>query len=114
MTDVICEGLDIIESGVHPLVSHLDIIWTPPLDIFVSSYRPCGWDSQKKLSILTEGMAQVDHQTDYESVIRKPAVPRRAANRDMEITAEEDQDFFGKCQSIIGKGRLSALTIGNG
>ncbi|KAK7481697.1 hypothetical protein BaRGS_00027070 [Batillaria attramentaria] len=67
-----------------------------------SVFVPCGWDNEKKISILYENMTSVKPDDAFEDVIVKP-VMRKPVQRDAEVVAEDEQVFLMKQQSQLAK-----------
>jgi len=67
-------------------------------------FRPSGWDSDKKIDILTENLSMLKADEPYENVIKRPMQIRRPANRDTETSAEQEQDFLTRCHNMLSKG----------
>ena len=55
---------------------------------------PAGWDNEKKIGILYENMHSIRPDQYYTDVIAKPIVRKSTNNRDVEITAEDEQQFL--------------------
>ncbi|KAK2723032.1 cytoplasmic dynein 1 light intermediate chain 2-like [Artemia franciscana] len=66
-------------------------------------FIPSGWDNEKKIAILHENMVSVKPSDYYTDVITKPAV-RKAAPREAEIQAEEEQKFLQRQLNILSQG----------
>ncbi|XP_070193034.1 cytoplasmic dynein 1 light intermediate chain 2-like isoform X2 [Littorina saxatilis] len=67
-----------------------------------SVFVPCGWDNDKKISILYENMASVKPEDSLEDVIVKPVL-RKPVQRDAEVVAEDEQMFLTKLQTVLAK-----------
>ena len=65
-------------------------------------FVPAGWDNEKKISILYDNIRSVDPDDDYENFIVERTNPG-PAQRDVEITLENDQDFLLRMQGDLGK-----------
>ena len=61
---------------------------------FFSFYSPAGWDNEKKIAILYENMHSMRPDQYYTDVIAKPIVRKSTNNRDVEVTAEDEQQFL--------------------
>lgn len=48
---------------------------------------------------------------DYESVIKRPPTLKRPANRDGEVSAEDEQDFLSKCNALLAKGAPATAAV---
>ena len=57
-------------------------------------YSPAGWDNEKKIAILYENMHSMRPDQYYTDVIAKPIVRKSTNNRDVEVTAEDEQQFL--------------------
>ena len=55
---------------------------------------PAGWDNEKKIGILYENMHSIRPDQYYTDVIAKPIVRKSTNNRDVEVTAEDEQQFL--------------------
>ncbi|ESO81920.1 hypothetical protein LOTGIDRAFT_223679 [Lottia gigantea] len=65
-------------------------------------FVPCGWDNEKKISILYETMNTVKPEDSFEDVIVKP-LTRKPIQRDAEVIAEDEQVFLMRQQSQLSK-----------
>jgi len=65
-------------------------------------FVPAGWDNEKKISILYDNIRSVNPDDEYESFITERSIPG-AAQRDIEITVESDQDFLLRIQGDLNK-----------
>lgn len=56
--------------------THSDLIFNSEYNLFHCSLfcRPCGWDKEKKISILYENMTTVKPDDSFEDVIVKPVL----------------------------------------
>ncbi|XP_013786624.1 cytoplasmic dynein 1 light intermediate chain 2-like [Limulus polyphemus] len=65
-------------------------------------FIPSGWDNNKKISILYENITSVNPDDRYSDVIIKPII-RKAMQREMEVTSEDDQAFLVKQQALLSQ-----------
>ena len=63
-------------------------------------FIPCGWDNEKKISILYENIQTVSPDDTFDKVISKPD-QMSLTGQEVEVTAEEDQNFLAKMQSQL-------------
>lgn len=64
-------------------------------------FIPSGWDNDKKIGILHENFTTVRPEDPFEDFITKP--PVRKLVHDKEISAEDEQVFLMKQQSLLAK-----------
>ncbi|XP_026071260.1 cytoplasmic dynein 1 light intermediate chain 2-like isoform X2 [Carassius auratus] len=64
-------------------------------------FIPSGWDNDKKIAILHENFTTVRPEDPFEDFITKP--PVRKLVHDKEISAEDEQVFLMKQQSLLAK-----------
>uniref|UniRef100_A0A673H9I4 Dynein light intermediate chain n=1 Tax=Sinocyclocheilus rhinocerous TaxID=307959 RepID=A0A673H9I4_9TELE len=64
-------------------------------------FIPSGWDNDKKIAILHENFTTVRPEDPFEDFITKP--PVRKLVHDKEISAEDEQVFLMKQQSMLAK-----------
>uniref|UniRef100_A0A8C1F5J0 Dynein light intermediate chain n=1 Tax=Cyprinus carpio carpio TaxID=630221 RepID=A0A8C1F5J0_CYPCA len=64
-------------------------------------FIPSGWDNEKKIAILHENFTTVRPEDPFEDFITKP--PVRKLVHDKEISAEDEQVFLMKQQSLLAK-----------
>uniref|UniRef100_A0AAQ5ZXQ2 Dynein light intermediate chain n=1 Tax=Amphiprion ocellaris TaxID=80972 RepID=A0AAQ5ZXQ2_AMPOC len=64
-------------------------------------FIPSGWDNEKKIGILHENFTTVRPEDPFEDFITKP--PVRKLVHDKEISAEDEQVFLMKQQSLLAK-----------
>ncbi|XP_052457366.1 cytoplasmic dynein 1 light intermediate chain 2 isoform X4 [Carassius gibelio] len=64
-------------------------------------FIPSGWDNDKKIAILHENFSTVRPEDPFEDFITKP--PVRKLVHDKEISAEDEQVFLMKQQSLLAK-----------
>ncbi|TRY69775.1 hypothetical protein DNTS_006005 [Danionella cerebrum] len=64
-------------------------------------FIPSGWDNDKKIGILHENFTTVRPEDPFEDFIMKP--PIRKLVHDKEISAEDEQVFLMKQQSLLAK-----------
>ncbi|KAF6077331.1 dynein cytoplasmic 1 light intermediate chain 2 [Phyllostomus discolor] len=64
-------------------------------------FIPAGWDNEKKIAILHENFTTVKPEDVYEDFITKP--PVRKLVHDKELSAEDEQVFLMKQQSLLAK-----------
>lgn len=67
-----------------------------------SVFVPAGWDTEKKISILNENLANVKPEDLYDDVLSKPVV-RKPIQKDAEVIAEDEQVFLMRLQSQLAK-----------
>ncbi|XP_059089829.1 cytoplasmic dynein 1 light intermediate chain 2-like isoform X2 [Tigriopus californicus] len=68
-------------------------------------FIPAGWDNEKKIAILFENMHSVKPDQYYTDVIARPIVRKPgAANRDIEVVAEDEQQFLLRQQQYLLQG----------
>lgn len=67
-------------------------------------FIPAGWDSEKKIAILCENMHSIRPDQYYTDVIAKPIVRKSTNNRDVEVTAEDEQQFLVRQQQYLQQG----------
>eukprot|EP00096_Caligus_rogercresseyi_P005596 TRINITY_DN2151_c0_g1_i6.p1 TRINITY_DN2151_c0_g1~~TRINITY_DN2151_c0_g1_i6.p1 ORF type:complete len:489 (-),score=103.30 TRINITY_DN2151_c0_g1_i6:861-2327(-) len=68
-------------------------------------FIPAGWDNEKKIAILYENMHSLNPEQYYTDVIARPVVVRKTgSNRDVEITAEDEQSFLTRQQQYLQQG----------
>lgn len=70
-------------------------------------FIPCGWDNEKKISILYENIQTVSPDDPFEKVICKPD-PMNSTGQEVEVTAEDDQVFLTKMQAQLNQNISSA------
>ena len=64
-------------------------------------FSPAGWDNEKKVAILYENMHSIRPDQYYTDVIAKPIVRKSTNNRDIEVTAEDEQGFLLRQQQYL-------------
>uniref|UniRef100_A0AAY4AZM4 Dynein light intermediate chain n=1 Tax=Denticeps clupeoides TaxID=299321 RepID=A0AAY4AZM4_9TELE len=64
-------------------------------------FIPSGWDNEKKIAILHENFTNIRPEDPFEDVIMKP--PIRKLVQDKEVSAEDEQVFLMKQQSLLAK-----------
>uniref|UniRef100_A0A667WX89 Dynein light intermediate chain n=1 Tax=Myripristis murdjan TaxID=586833 RepID=A0A667WX89_9TELE len=64
-------------------------------------FIPSGWDNEKKIAILYENFTTVTPEDPFEDLIIQP--PVRKLVHDKEISAEDEQVFLMKQQSLLAK-----------
>ena len=64
-------------------------------------FIPAGWDNEKKVAILHENMHGIRPNQYYTDVIAKPIVRKSTNNRDIEVTAEDEQGFLLRQQQYL-------------
>lgn len=67
-----------------------------------SVFIPSGWDNEKKIAILYDGMNNMRPDDNYNDIITKPVV-RKSIQREVEISADDEQVFLLKIQGQIAK-----------
>merc|ERR1719402_1334989 len=70
-------------------------------------FIPAGWDNNKKIAILYENMHSVRPDQYYTDVIARPmsGIGRKpVAGRDVEVVAEEEQQFLSRQQQFLSQG----------
>jgi len=70
-------------------------------------FIPAGWDNDKKISILYENMHSVRPDQYYTDVIARPMTGlgrKQQASREIEIIAEEEQNFLTRQQHLLQQG----------
>merc|ERR1711976_93895 len=67
-------------------------------------FIPAGWDNEKKIGILYENMHSIRPDQYYTDVIAKPIVRKSTNNRDVEVTAEDEQQFLLRQQQYLQQG----------
>jgi len=67
-------------------------------------FIPAGWDNEKKVAILYENMHSMRPDQYFTDVIAKPIVRKSTSNRDIEITAEDEQQFLLRQQQYLQQG----------
>merc|ERR1712209_343839 len=70
-------------------------------------FIPAGWDNNKKIAILYENMHSVRPDQYYTDVIARPmsGLGRKpVAGRDVEVVAEEEQQFLSRQQQFLSQG----------
>ncbi|RWS26890.1 cytoplasmic dynein 1 light intermediate chain 2-like protein [Leptotrombidium deliense] len=65
-------------------------------------FIPAGWDSEKKIAILYENIQSCNPDDNYNDIILKPNT-KRPLQKDIEISAEEDQVFLLKMQAQLNQ-----------
>ena len=68
---------------------------------YIFFFSPAGWDSEKKIAILCENMHSIRPDQYYTDVIAKPIVRKSTNNRDVEVTAEDEQQFLVRQQQYL-------------
>jgi len=78
-------------------------------------FIPAGWDGIKKISILYENMHSVRPDQYYTDVIARPMTGlgrKPTAIREVEIVAEEEQQFLARQQQYLSQGLPAAAVAG--
>ena len=75
-------------------------------------FRPAGWDNEKKVAILYENMHSMRPDQYFTDVIAKPIVRKSTNNRDIEITAEDEQQFLLRQQQYLQQGNPTGAGAG--
>merc|ERR1719290_136246 len=77
-------------------------------------FIPARWDGMKKISILYENMHSVRPDQYYTDVIARPMVIGRKpiSSREVEIVAEEEQQFLQRQQQYLAQGLPAAAIAG--
>eukprot|EP00088_Acartia_fossae_P008150 TRINITY_DN1386_c0_g1_i1.p1 TRINITY_DN1386_c0_g1~~TRINITY_DN1386_c0_g1_i1.p1 ORF type:complete len:527 (-),score=120.22 TRINITY_DN1386_c0_g1_i1:948-2528(-) len=76
-------------------------------------FIPAGWDNDKKIAILYENMHSIRPDQYYTDVIARPMVGigrKQQASREIEVVAEEEQQFLGRQQVFLQQGLPAAGT----
>ena len=85
-------------------------------------FSPAGWDNEKKIAILHENMHSIKPDQYFTDVIARPIVRQaRSTNRELEVSAEDEQAFLLKQQQYLqnssqpqqGGGPPAANSTGN-
>lgn len=63
-------------------------------------FVPSGWDTEKKIGIISDNFTKVSVNDAFEDVITRPIV-RKPLQEMKEITAEEEQSFLTKAQTLL-------------
>ncbi|CAH8512631.1 unnamed protein product [Dicrocoelium dendriticum] len=63
-------------------------------------FVPAGWDSEKKIAILEENFTRIRSTDPYNTVVPHPP-PRKAAVRDPEVVAQDEQSFLTRLITMI-------------
>nr|XP_039262243.1 cytoplasmic dynein 1 light intermediate chain 2-like [Styela clava] len=63
-------------------------------------FVPSGWDTEKKISIISDNFTKVSVNDAFEDVIARPIV-RKPLQEMKEITAEDEQIFLTKAQTLL-------------
>lgn len=74
-------------------------------------FIPAGWDNDKKISILYENMHSVRPEQYYTDVIARPMTGlgrKQQASKEIEIVAEEEQNFLTRQQHLLQQGLPAA------
>ncbi|XP_048886721.1 cytoplasmic dynein 1 light intermediate chain 2 isoform X2 [Brienomyrus brachyistius] len=95
------KNLDLVyKYMVHKLYDFQ--LTTPALVVEKDSvFIPSGWDNEKKIAILHENFTTVKVEDPFEDFITKP--PVRKLVHDKEVSAEDEQVFLMKQQSLLAK-----------
>ena len=88
--------------------SELNFKSTTNLHFLFYFFRPAGWDNEKKVAILYENMHSMRPDQYFTDVIAKPIVRKSTNNRDIEITAEDEQQFLLRQQQYLQQGNPTA------
>lgn len=72
-------------------------------------FIPSGWDNEKKIAILYENIQSCMPDDNYNDVIIKPET-RQTLQKDIELTAEDDQSFLLKMQAQLTQNVPTAIT----
>jgi len=75
-------------------------------------FIPAGWDNEKKVAILYENMHSMRPDQYFTDVIAKPIVRKSTNNRDIEITAEDEQQFLLRQQQYLQQGNPTGAGAG--
>ena len=79
---------------------------------------PAGWDSSKKIAILHENMHSMKPDQYYTDVIARPMTgirsmhgkaPNEKPRHEIEVTAEEEQQFLLRQQQYLQQGSQSGM-----
>lgn len=63
-------------------------------------FVPSGWDSEKKIGIVSENFVKLSPNDQYDSVISRP-ISRKTLHDMKEITAEDEQSFLTRAQTSL-------------
>nr|WAW84855.1 cytoplasmic dynein 1 light intermediate chain [Halisarca dujardinii] len=66
-------------------------------------FIPSGWDSEKKISILSEHMKTIDDTAEFSEVIQPAAVQTQSTAEPKEVWADDDQMFLQTLQVFAQK-----------
>ncbi|KAG8179940.1 hypothetical protein JTE90_025264 [Oedothorax gibbosus] len=76
---------------------------TPALVVEKDSvFIPAGWDNLKKIGILEDNLSTIKSTDSFNDVIVKP-VNRKPLQRESEISAEDDEAFLCRLQSLLNQ-----------
>ena len=71
-------------------------------------FRPAGWDNEKRVAILYENMHSMKPDQYFTDVIAKPMVRKSTNDKDIEIMAEDEQQFLLRQQQYLQQGNPMA------
>jgi dynein light intermediate chain 1 len=72
------------------------------LNVRSFNFSPAGWDNEKKIAILHENMHSIKPDQYFTDVIARPIVRQaRSTNRELEVSAEDEQSFLLKQQQYL-------------
>ena len=80
------------------------------ISLLFLKYSPAGWDNEKKIAILYENMHSIRPDQYYTDVIAKPMVRKSTNNRDVETSAEDEQQFLTRQQQYLQVQRSKKTT----
>lgn len=70
-------------------------------------FVPAGWDTEKKISIITDNFTKVSVNDMFEDVITRPVV-RKPLQEMKEITAKDEQAFLAEAQTLLSSPPVGA------
>ncbi|XP_076812295.1 cytoplasmic dynein 1 light intermediate chain 2-like [Clavelina lepadiformis] len=71
-------------------------------------FVPIGWDSEKKISIVSDNLTNFNVSDPFNTVISRPPQSRMLSHDSMkEITVEDEQTFLAKAQVVLNKAPAS-------
>ncbi|XP_002126036.2 cytoplasmic dynein 1 light intermediate chain 1-like [Ciona intestinalis] len=66
-------------------------------------FVPAGWDSEKKLSIISDNLQKFTVNDPFESVIPRPPLTRKHVQDMKEVVVDDEQTFLMKAQAVLSK-----------
>uniref|UniRef100_UPI00358E531B cytoplasmic dynein 1 light intermediate chain 2-like n=1 Tax=Myxine glutinosa TaxID=7769 RepID=UPI00358E531B len=70
-------------------------------------FIPAGWDSERKIAILSKSLMHLDPHTPYEDIIVEPTSEK--PTKEEEILVKDHEDFLQELQLVLSKPPLSPL-----